>query len=328
MKVAELLEQRKIQWAELDGLCSKMASRRTSSMTPEDISRFARLYRNACADLALANAYQLPPSTVQYLHNLVGRAHNQLYRGQGFQTSTWSKLIFSTVPKLIFRDRCTQFVFVLFWGLFILSALHAYNDPEFAARVIGQDQVKQMSEMHGDSPSTRSFSFGAGFAGMGFYIWNNAGIGLQCFAYSTLFLPGLATIAFNAVQIGTVFGYMFRPEMGATRANFQEFVTAHGPFELTAIILSGGAGIRIGLGLVYTRGLTRLSSVIKAGREAMPIAGVATILFFMAAFIEGFISPSPLPWTIKSIIALISSLMLVVYFVVLGFPRGDEDDEI
>ena len=40
-------------------------------------------------DLALADAYQLPPTTVEYLHQLVGRAHNQMYRGRGFNFAAW-----------------------------------------------------------------------------------------------------------------------------------------------------------------------------------------------------------------------------------------------
>ena len=35
--------------------------------TPSDVSRLGALYRAACADLALAYAYQLPQNTVQYL---------------------------------------------------------------------------------------------------------------------------------------------------------------------------------------------------------------------------------------------------------------------
>jgi hypothetical protein len=42
--------------------------------------------------------------------------------------------------------------------------------------------------------------------------------------------------------------------------------------------------------------------------------------------IEGFVSPSNLPWAAKGLVALITSTMLLVYFVVLGFPRGGADE--
>ena len=69
MKVAALLELRQQNWLELDRLCNQSRGQ----MDATAVARFAALYRAACADLALADAYQLPPNTVQYLHQLVGR---------------------------------------------------------------------------------------------------------------------------------------------------------------------------------------------------------------------------------------------------------------
>ena len=85
-------------------------------------------------------------------------------------------------------------------------------------------------------------------------------------------------------------------------------------------VLSAGAGLRLGVSWLITHGLTRISSLQKAAQEAMPIMGAAMVMFFMAAMIEAFISPSPLWWSIKAAVAVISSAMLMIYFVVLGFP--------
>ena len=322
MKVSEILEQRQSQWAKLEEMGKKLRTR-IGRRSAEDISLFGKLYRDACADLALADAYQLPPETVEYLHRLVARSHNLLYRSRGFDYRAWAHTLFVTVPRTIFRDSCVHLAFLLFWSLFLISAFTAYQDAEFAARIVGVDALGQAE----DSFSIwQDRTFGVNFNMACFYIWNNAGIGLQCFAFSILFVPGLFTLAYNAVHLGAVFGYMFRPEIGEASQNFQTFVTAHGPFELTAIVLSAGAGLRIGLGLVRTRGLSRLSSIAKSGREALPIAACAVILFILAAMIEGFVSPSNLPWAAKGLVALITSTMLLVYFVVLGFPRGGEHE--
>src|ERR1044071_1121673 len=122
MKVIDLLERRRQNWQELDWLCDQAQAEAGPKMPPADVSRFGALYRAACADLALSFAYQLPQNTVQYLHRLVGRAHNQLYRTERFQWSRWSRMLLFEVPKTIFNDRCVQIMFCVFWGLFILSA--------------------------------------------------------------------------------------------------------------------------------------------------------------------------------------------------------------
>ena len=89
MKVSELLETRWANWRELDRLCTVLAGPWGKTVRAEMVTRMAALYRGACADLALADAYQLPPGTIDYLHRLVGKAHNQLYRSRRFAYGLW-----------------------------------------------------------------------------------------------------------------------------------------------------------------------------------------------------------------------------------------------
>ena len=329
MKVATLIEKRQPLWLELEDLCEQAGAKKIKSLPAIKVERFAALYRAACADLALAESYQLPPNTVDYLHRLVARSHNQLYRSQKFDRKSWYKKIFIDTPKLIFNDPCVHIAAVLFWGLFLIAAFLAYNDsvwPGFAEEVVGVEQLESFETMYssfGDrGADANSFM-------MGFYVFNNAGIGLNCFVTMLFVLPGLITLCSNAVILGTVFGYMFRPDMGDAGVNFKNFVTAHGPFELTAIVLSAGAGLKIGLSWLITKGRNRLDSLIQTAREALPIAMCAVVLFCLAAVIEGFVSPTTgkyMPWWVKGGVAVMSSSMLMFYFVVLGYPReGDED---
>ena len=53
--------------------------------------------------------------------------------------------------------------------------------------------------------------------------------------------------------------------------------------------------------------------------------GAAMILFFLAALIEGFLSPSVAPYWIKQAVAVISSGLLAFYFIFLGIPRRQAD---
>ncbi len=71
-----------------------------------------------------------------------------------------------------------------------------------------------------------------------------------------------------------------------------------------------------------TDGLTRIDSLQRAANEAMPLMGTAMLLFFLAALIEGFLSPSAAPYAVKAVVAVICSGLLMFYFVVLGYPQG------
>jgi uncharacterized membrane protein SpoIIM required for sporulation len=324
MKVIDLLERRRRNWQELDRLCDQVQGAATTKVPPANVSRFGALYRAACADLALAYAYQLPQNTVQYLHRLVGRAHNQLYRSRKFEWGKWAEMLLFDVPKTIFRDRCVQIMFCVFWGLFILSAWLAFSKaawPEFAEQVLTQDGIQSLEEMYKDPIDGSRRGGDENMLMAGFYTQHNTSIGLQCFAWGLLVVPGMLVTMFNAISLGAAYGYMARPDVPAGE-NFFHFVTAHGPFELTAIVLSAGAGLRLGLSWMMPKGLTRQSALVKAGREVMPVMGAAAVMFFMAALIEGFLSPSAAPYWLKALVAILSSSLLAFYFVVLGFPRG------
>ena len=157
----------------------------------------------------------------------------------------------------------------------------------------------------------------------GFYIQHNTSIGLQCFAYGlVLGVGGMFVTAFNAAYIGAVFGHMLTTPQ---RDTFLTFVTAHGPCELTAIVLCSAAGMRLGFSLIRTEGLSREASLRAAGQQALPTIGVAVVLFFCAALIEGFLSPSAAPYWIKALVAVVSAGMIFGYIVVLGFPRSTAD---
>ncbi|HEV7224821.1 MAG TPA: stage II sporulation protein M [Pirellulales bacterium] len=321
MKVAELLESRRENWRELDRYCMLVESRRARALGAAATQRFAALYRAACADLALADSYQLPPNTVHYLHQLVGRAHNQLYPSRTFELAAWGEELLHRLPQRLFKDNCLRLAFVVFWGVFLAAMTNAYLSPErFPEQVVGKEMLQQMEEMYDKPLAGRDPNQSGVMAG--FYVQHNASIGLQCFAAGLLFgVGGLFITISNAAILGTVFGYMATLP---ARDNFFQFVTAHGPFELTAVVLGAGAGMRLGFALIDTHGWSRGASLRLASREAVPAACFSVILFCLAAVIEAYISPSALPYAVKAAVAVFSSGALLFYFVMLGYPREGE----
>lgn len=322
--LAETLQRRRNDWHRLDQMLDQMSMRSLRGCRGDALVEISNLYRSACADLAMAEQYRLSPETVSYLHGLVGRAHNTIYRSRRFQFHLWWDIAFRQAPQQIFRDRCVQVCAVLFFGLFSLSTYLGYNEnafPGFAEKMIGAETIDSMESTF----SEVDFSPGGGrdvgtnLAMVAFYIQHNTGIGLQCFALGPLIIPGLYTTAYNATVLGASFGYMAR---GGTEGgdNFLEFVTAHGAFELTAIALAAAAGLRIGTGWLFTRGLSRIASLQVRAREAVPVMAVSGVLFFLAAMTEGLLSPSAVPYLFKALWAIFSSGLMMFYFVVLGYP--------
>lgn len=325
MKTAELVERRRQGWKELEQMCDLLQSVRFPFYQRGHlVVRFSALYRAACTDLSMADQYQLTPTTIEYLHRLVGRAHSQLYRTHRFASHSWSTYFWDIAPRVIFQDICVKIAFMIFFGLFTLSALVAWSEgtfPGYAERILGKEQIKGMEKSF-SRPLEGNLEQYIGMSA--FYIQHNTSIGLQCFALGPLILPSICTLAYNGVVLGASFGYMARPDVEEGDV-FMQFVTAHGVFELTAIALSAAAGLRLGLGLFLTHGLRRMDSFLLNAHRALPIILASVVLFIMAAFTEGFLSPSPAPYVMKAGFAVFSSALLMYYFVIRGYPKNDSE---
>ena len=324
MKTAQLLDARRANWDELEGLCARLERHGgIRRATFETLTRFGRLYRAACADLALADAYRLPEETTEYLHHLVGRAHNLFYRSRRLPLSRWIESLLVETPRRLVRDRCLWLALAVFWGVFGLFFFLAAQDAAFAKRLFGEEQVQQMEEMFAGEIG-RDPAEDVRMAG--FYVMNNAGIGLRCFASGLIFgVGGLPILVSNAAKIGCDFGHMTTTPHWA---NFSEFVTAHGPFELTAIALSAAAGMRLGFALIDTKGLRRTDALKQAAVDAVPTMWAFVVLFVLAALIEGFVSASPVPYAVKVAVAGFSCAAMAFYVFVLGFRGREAPGEI
>jgi uncharacterized membrane protein SpoIIM required for sporulation len=200
----------------------------------------------------------------------------------------------------------------------LLSALLAAGRAEFARLVVGDPFLEQIEQMYAEPfGAIRSDGMARSDTLMaGFYIQHNTSIGFRCFASGILFgLGSLYELFYNALFLGTICGHM------ATRppaANFFSFVTAHSSFELTAIIVSAAAGLRLGWGLIDTQGQSRISSLRREAANALPAVGAAVVLFALAAFVEGYISASSLPYSAKAAVAIASAGAIMAYLMLGG----------
>jgi uncharacterized membrane protein SpoIIM required for sporulation len=227
--------------------------------------------------------------------------------------------LFVALPQRLYHDNSLRLAFVIFWGFFLATMFMGYVSTDFAETICGKETLVGMEEMHAGSVSGTGLNQGS--ISVGYYVWNNAGIGFRCFAMGLLLgVGGLLITISNGVILGTTFGYMATTPV---RENFFQFVTAHGPFELTGIVVCAAAGMQLGFAIIDTKGMTRGDSLRLAARDALPAAALGMVLFILAAFIEGLISPSSLPYPFKAAVAVLSSTILVFYFVMLGNPGGN-----
>jgi uncharacterized membrane protein SpoIIM required for sporulation len=148
----------------------------------------------------------------------------------------------------------------------------------------------------------------------GFYIRNNVGIAFQCFASGLAAgLGSIFFIVFNGAYIGAIAGYVTERGLSET---FYSFVVTHGAFELTAIVLSGAAGLKLGHSLIAPGRRTRRQSLVHAAGECVVVVYGITAMLIVAAAIEAFWSSAVwVPNAVKYGVAAVCWAVVLAYFV-------------
>jgi uncharacterized membrane protein SpoIIM required for sporulation len=305
------------EWQQFEDFLDKPKS---SAFPPEEMP--AR-YRRLCQSLALAADRQYSPALVDRLNELALRGHHALYQNRRRQTQRVVEFMLAGFPALVREEwRLALAATLLFFGplLGLIAVLQFF--PEFVHYLLTPEQIANFHEMY--DPASKHLGMreaDTSVAMFGLYIWNNVQIGFQTFAGGLAY--GVGSIWFlvsNGVVIGAVAGYL--TQIGYTRT-FWSFVAGHSSFELIAIVLSGAAGLRLGLALIAPGNLSRKAALVAAAKPAVRIMYGAALLFFIAAFVEAFWSPlTEVPYRAKIAAGVAGWVLLAAYFAFAGRARA------
>jgi uncharacterized membrane protein SpoIIM required for sporulation len=276
-------------------------------------------YRRLCQSLALATDRQYSPDLIDRLNTLALRGHHALYRNRRRETQAVREFVLGGFARLVRAEwRLVTAAAILFFGPLLLLIAVLQQFPEFVHYLLAPEQIAQFHQMY--DPANRRLGMREADSNVmmfGFYIWNNVRIGFQTFAGGLL--AGVGSVWFlagNAVIIGSVAGYLTQVGYSET---FWSFVAGHSSLELIAIVLSGAAGLRLGLAVIAPGNRSRKSALVASARPAVRMMYGAAVLFFAAAAVEAFWSPlTAVPVAVKIAAGAAGWVLLVVYFSVAG----------
>jgi uncharacterized membrane protein SpoIIM required for sporulation len=286
---------------------------------PFDAAQMPERYRRICHALALAQDRRYSPDLVDRLNRLALRGHHVLYENRRRQSGRAVEFLLGGFPRLVRAEwRVVTAAALLFFGPLglLIAVLQAY--PEFVHYLLSPEQIAQFHGMY--DPGNKRLGMreaDTSLAMFGFYIWNNVRIGFQTFAGGLAF--GVGSVWFlgaNGVIIGAVAGYLTQVGYSGT---FWSFVAGHSSPELLAIVISGAAGLRMGLALVAPGALSRKSALMAAAKPAVRLMYGAALMFMLAALVEAFWSPiTELPFQVKIGVGLAGWALALAYFLLLG----------
>lgn len=324
------------QWQELEAALDqaekkapadkKRAKEKAAGRKPAPLNgaRLAALYRQSCEHLALAQARAYPIHLRQRLESLTHRAHRLIYRHH--DTGWWRlrQLVLVDFPQCVRAHRGYLLAATLLFVLPMLAVGWAsYQDPGFILHLVDARQAQEFDAMYDENSRAlgRTRDASTDWQMFGYYIMHNIGIGFQCFAGGLFFgLGSVYYLLFNGLFAGGVAGYLTARGHGE---NFYSFVVTHGAFELTAIVLSGAAGLRLGHALLAPGRRTRLEALKQGAREAIIVVYGVVGMLLVAAAVEAFWSSARwVPPEVKYGVGAVCWVLVFAYLGWQGRPRA------
>ena len=277
------------QWFEARGDSARRARRQRREWHGLADDAVPARYRRLCQQLALARRRGYSPVVTDRLQQLMQRGHGVLYRTPAPRWSRAAGFLLAGFPRLVREEKGVMLASALLFGLPLLAIFVAIlQQPELSGALFDPMQLAQMEAMYDPADPSRKLGRDSGtdLAMFGYYIWNNVSIGFRTFASGLLAGIGAVLVLIsNGLIIGAVAGHLQAVGHGDP---FWRFVAGHSAPELTAIVIAGGAGLRLGLNLVAPGQRRRIDALVDGGRRgALLCCGVLAMLVF-AAFVEAF----------------------------------------
>jgi uncharacterized membrane protein SpoIIM required for sporulation len=250
---------------------------------------FPARYRRVCEHLALAQRRGYSTLLVDRLQELVHQGHVVLYRPPPPRWQQLAEFFGTGFPRLVRQQwRAMTVAALLFFvplvGFFVLLQVR----PELVHSIMDTQAIAQMESMYNPSGTVQKLGRDSGtdMQMFGVYIMNNISIGFRSFAYGLVSgLGSIYILASNGVFIGSIFGHL--TQIGYSGPLWR-FVVGHSAPELLAIVISGGAGLQLGMALLAPGRRSRGRALVEAGIVGGRLMfGVFAMLLF-AAFVEAF----------------------------------------
>lgn len=289
------VEQYKPRWDELSRLLDQIDRRGLKALNATELEEFGRLYRQTTVHLAQARAEQRDERLVDHLNMLVARAHAIIYgrtRRRAFRPLAFYASEFPQVFRRTFRYTAVSA------SVFVGSAIVAYILVVADAGWIEHTAPAGLgtaiqSFLDEDKPAGAYFKAAQGAlgsSGLSALLWtHNLQVGLAAFVLGIgLGIGTIRELATNGMMVGSVIA------LGALAhkpALVVAIMAPHGVIELSAIIICGGAGLRIGYSLIAPGERTHLDALMLAAQDAVKLMLGVAPLFLIAGGIEGTISP-------------------------------------
>ena len=289
--------------------------RQPRELSHQDLERLSIDYRKILPDHALAGARFPGTRAAQSLQRLAIRANHLLQWGE--ERPRLSPLHFyGTVFPERFRGLAGELVVcaLLMASAALLGLTMTAIDPGVGTSFLGPEAIAglERGEIWTDQVRGASSLFSSLIA------TNNMKVAMTAWAGGVIAGLGAFTVLFfNGFMLGAVVITTVHFGMGWA---LLDFIAAHGPLELSLIVVTAAAGVHVGRAILSPGVVPRSVRVQDAAtRSALVLLGCLP-WFLVLGLVEGFVSPAP---TVSPFLKIAFGLLLEAFFLLIALrpPR-------
>jgi uncharacterized membrane protein SpoIIM required for sporulation len=306
-------------WDRLDQLAKNR--RRLSGA---EIDELVDLYQRVSTHLSMLRSGSSDSALIGRLSSLVARARAAVTGAHAPLSSEFTRFWTVSFPVVAYRAwRWWLATAAVFFAVVALIALWVMHSPEVQAAIGTPSEIDDL--VNNKFASYYSEHSAAAF---GLHVWvNNSWVAAKCIAFSVLLGVPIPFVLFaNAANLGVVAGLML--QAGKADVMFG-LLLPHGLLEMTAVLLAGAVGMRLGWSVISPGDRPRGQVLGEQGRAVVSVAVGLVVVLLVSGAIESMVTPSALPTVVRigiGIAAEAGFLAYVVYFGRRAVRAGDTGD--
>ncbi len=285
-------DEREEGWRKLENLLARLERGSLARLSDEELLAIPSLYRATLSALSVARATSLDHNLIDYLEDLSTRAYFLVYgtrTGLGRRLARFFATDWPAAARALWRE--TAVAWLMMAGGTALAFFLVRADPDWFYVFVpgdlagGRDPAATTETLRETLYSGGILSHAPTFSA--FLFTHNAQVAILAFALGFMFcLPTALLLAYSGATVGAFLALFASRGLAF---NLSGWLLVHGVTELTAVVLAGAAGFRIGTAIAMPGADTRLAAASAAGRQAATLMAGVFVMLLCAGLLEGIV---------------------------------------
>lgn len=293
-------------WARLEQLSKQRR------LTGAEADELVRLYQLVATHLSTVRSTAPDPALVGRLSDLLGRARAAVAGAHEPSLGDVVRFFRLALPAALYRLR---------WWTFGVTVASVAVAVLVAVTMLSEPGAMEMAGTPAERARYANEAFAAYYsehphASFAAQVWtNNAWVAALCVAFGITGVGTVWVLLSNAVNVGVAAAVM--SEAGYLDLFFQ-LILPHGLLELTCVFVAAAAGLKLFWAWIDPGGRPRGRAVSEEGLALVSVVIGLALALGVSGIVEGFVTPSSMPWPVKIAIGALVLAAFWAYALVLG----------